>query len=47
MKNSSITIRISEQEKEKITAIAASKDVPVAQIIREAIREYIEKQQTN
>ena len=44
MKNSTITIRINEQEKTKIAEIAAAKDVPVAQIIREAIREYIEKQ---
>lgn len=43
MKNSTITIRINEQEKEKIAAIAAEKDVPVAQIIREAIREYLER----
>lgn len=44
MKNSTITIRINELEKEKIAAIAADKDVPVAQIIREAIREYLEKE---
>jgi len=44
MKNSTITIRINEQEKERIAAIAAEKDVSVAQIIREAVREYIANQ---
>lgn len=44
MKDARITIRINELEKEKIAAIAAKKDVPIAQIIREAIREYLEKE---
>ena len=43
MKNTSITLRISEQEKEQLMAIAASKDVPMSQIIREAIRRYIKE----
>ena len=41
MKDSQITIRISEAEKEAIKAYADKKDIPVSQIIREAIREYI------
>lgn len=41
MKDSQITIRISEAEKEAIKAYAVKKDIPVSQIIREAIREYI------
>ena len=43
MKNTSITLRISEQEKEQLMAIAASKDVPLSQLIREAVRKYIKE----
>ena len=44
MKDTSITIRLTEQEKERIKAVAAKKDIPVSQIIRELIKEYIEKE---
>ncbi len=44
MKNTTITIRISEQEKEALVAIAAKKDVPVSQLVREAIREYLKQE---
>lgn len=38
MKDTKITIRISEAEKEKITKIAAERDIPVSQLIRELCR---------
>ena len=43
MKNSTITIRINNQEKAKLAEIAKEKDISVAQIIREAIRDYLIK----
>ena len=43
MKNSTITIRINDQEKARLAEIAKEKDISVAQIIREAIREYLAK----
>ena len=45
MKQASITIRITESEKEKIKAAAAGKDIPLSQLIRDAIRKYIEEEQ--
>lgn len=44
MKNTSITLRLSEQEKEQLKAIADKKDIPLSQLIREACREYIHKE---
>lgn len=43
MKNTTITIRINNQEKARLAEIAKEKDISVAQIIREAIREYLVK----
>lgn len=43
MKETSITFRLSEEEKAHIMRIATDKDVPVSQLIREAIRRYIKK----
>ena len=43
MKNSTITIRINDQEKARLAEIAKEKDISVAQIIREAIRDYLVK----
>ena len=43
MKNSTITIRINDQEKIRLAEIAKEKDISVAQIIREAIRDYLVK----
>lgn len=43
MKNSTITIRINDQEKARLAEIAKEKDISVAQIIREAIRDYLTK----
>lgn len=44
MKTESITIRISEAEKEQLKTIAARKDIPMSQIIRQVIKDYIDKQ---
>lgn len=41
MKDTQITIRISEAEKEAIKRLAAKRDIPVSQLIREAIRIFI------
>lgn len=41
MKNEKIYIRISEAEKENLVAVAEKRDVPVSQIVREAVREKI------
>ena len=43
MKNTTITIRINNQEKARLAEIAKEKDISVAQIIREAIRDYLTK----
>lgn len=43
MKDSNITIRISAAEKDRLKSLAAEKDIPISQIIREAIREYLQK----
>ena len=45
MKNTSITIRISEAEKEKIMEYAAKKDISVSQLIRELCREIFKKEE--
>ena len=41
MKTATITIRIAEEEKEKLAAIALKKDVPVSQVVREACKFYL------
>lgn len=43
MKDTQITIRISEADKEAIKALAAKKDIPASQLIREAIKKYIQE----
>lgn len=45
MKDEKITIRISEEEKEQLKMIAAKRDIPMSQLIREAIRKLIETNQ--
>lgn len=42
-KMSTITFRLSDEEKDKIEAFAQEKDIPMSQIVREAIREYMKK----
>lgn len=44
MKDTQITIRINEAEKEAIKALAAKKDIPASQLIREAIKKYIKQE---
>lgn len=45
MKTATLGIRMSEAEKKKLEAIAERKDIPVSQIVREAIREYIKQEE--
>ncbi len=45
MKLESITIRIDEREKEQLKEIAAKLDVPMSQLIRQAIKDIIQKEQ--
>ena len=40
MKNATITIRLSDQEKAQLEKLAARWDAPISQLVREAIREY-------
>lgn len=42
MKDATITIRISEQEKQYLMEAAARRDIALSQLIREALREYVE-----
>jgi predicted DNA binding CopG/RHH family protein len=44
MKNETITIRISEAEKQALKAIAANKDIPMSQLIREAVKKLIQEE---
>ena len=41
MKDTNITFKLSESEKAAIKKAAAAKDVPMSQIIREAVKEYL------
>ena len=45
MKDEKITIRISEEEKEQLKMIAAKRDIPMSQLIREADRKLVETNQ--
>lgn len=44
MKTESITIRITETEKEALKQVAAKVDIPMSQLIRQAIKEIIQKE---
>lgn len=44
MKTTSITLRISEEEKAKIMEIAKKRDIPVSQLIRELCREIFKEE---
>lgn len=44
-KDTSITIRISEAEKNKIKQIADQRDIPVSQVIRELVREIFQEEE--
>lgn len=45
MKDTNITFKLSEADKEAIKALAAKLDVPMSQIIREAVKKYIQEEQ--
>ena len=47
MKTSTITLRISEEEKNKIIELAKKKDIPVSQLIRELCRKIFEEEESN
>lgn len=44
MKDTNITFKLSEAEKEEIRTLAASKDIPMSQLIREALKKYFESE---
>ncbi len=41
MKVTSITFRLSEEEKAELMRIAAEKDIPLSQLVRESVRAYL------
>lgn len=43
MKDTNITFKLSSAEKEAIKALAAKKDISASQLIREAIKKYIQE----
>lgn len=45
MKNETITLRISEEEKQKIQKLAKERDIPVSQLIRELCREIFNQEE--
>lgn len=45
MKDANITFKLSEAEKERIKALAAAKDIPMSQLIREVLKDYIYSQE--
>ena len=45
MKDTNITFKLSEAEKEAIKAEAARRDIPMSQLIREAVKDYIQKEE--
>ena len=43
MKDTNITFKLSEADKEQIKALAAKLDIPMSQLIRDAIKKYIQE----
>lgn len=43
VKTETIAFRVSSEEKQAFETIAKQKDIPVSQLIREAIRKYIQE----
>ena len=43
MKNASLTIRLNEMDKARLELLAQQKEIPVAQLVREAIKQYLNK----
>ena len=44
MKDTNITFKLNEAEKEAIKQYAAKKDIPMSQVIREAVKIYIQEE---
>ena len=47
MKDTTITFRLSEAEKQKIVEMAAKRDIPVSQLVRELCRKTLEERGSN
>lgn len=45
MKDVTMAFRINEAERDQVKALAAKRDVPMSQIIREAIKKYIQEEE--
>lgn len=45
MKAASITIRLTDDEKNKYFAEAMKRDIPLSQLVREAMREYLNQEE--
>ena len=46
-KESTISLRVEESMKNKLTVIAKTKDVSIAWIIRKAIEQYLQQEESN
>lgn len=44
VRTETMAFRVSPEEKQKFEAIAKEKDIPVSQLIREAVRQYIQQE---
>lgn len=44
MKTETVNLRLTPEEKEKLAAAAATRDISISQLIREAYREYLRKE---
>lgn len=44
MKTETVNLRLTPEEKEKLAAAAAARDISISQLIREAYREYLRKE---
>ena len=46
-KDTSLTFRLSEKEKEQLKTLAAKRDIPVSQLVRELCREIFNQEEKN
>lgn len=46
-KDTTITFRLRESEKKQLIAAAAQEDIPVSQLVRKAVKEYLLKEKGN
>lgn len=44
MRDTNITFKLSTTEKEAIRKLAAKKDVPISQLVREAVKQYLKQE---